>query len=443
MLCVVALALTAGFIGKRGPAWVIKLLGGQNQKGDFAVVACGIIIEDADGISGSSGGQMARRRYQNGKIIKVGKIRPRFVLRWRDDVLQEDGTIARPERKTFLGFVDELGTEKMARRKADLVLAPINDLNRVIGRSAFFGEFAQRWVETMLVHQKPSSAQSARIHVRKHLVPAFGQLRMEEVTQERVQRLVTGLRRSRKTAVNVLMTLRGIQRTAKSWGYAVGTWEMRELALPPRPARRTKMFQPEQARAILQVASQPWLALFALVAMTGLRAGEALGLMREDLDFAGGTITVRQSVTRRRISTPKTESSARTVPMPTVLAGLLKDHLAHTWIPNPGALVFCSQAGGPLESQKVVRKYLRPILDRLGLPRLGLHAFRHGMASMMPLVGASPAATQKQLGHADPRVTLGVYSHLVGDEHRRAADRVAELLRPESGQQDGKSLTVQ
>ena len=75
-----------------------------------------------------------------------------------------------------------------------------------------------------------------------------------------------------------------------------------------------------------------------------------------------------------------------------------------------------------------LRAHLYPLLDELGIQRKGLHAFRHGLASLFLSSGASPTVTQAQLGHTDPRITLGIYAHLVGDEQREAANRVAGML---------------
>ena len=73
---------------------------------------------------------------------------------------------------------------------------------------------------------------------------------------------------------------------------------------------------------------------------------------------------------------------------------------------------------------------LWPILDALKIPRCGLHAFRHTLSSLMLEGGASPAVAQAQLRHSDPRVTLGIYGHVIGDSQRAALEKVAELLRP-------------
>jgi site-specific recombinase XerD len=71
---------------------------------------------------------------------------------------------------------------------------------------------------------------------------------------------------------------------------------------------------------------------------------------------------------------------------------------------------------------------LWPILDALKIPRCGLHAFRHTHSSMLVESGAPVSVAQAQLSHADPRVTLGIYSHVIGDSQRRALEKVAGIL---------------
>jgi len=56
--------------------------------------------------------------------------------------------------------------------------------------------------------------------------------------------------------------------------------------------------------------------------------------------------------------------------------------------------------------------------------------FRHTHPSLLLHTGATPKVVQEQLRHADPRVTLGMYSHVIGEDRRNAVERVAALLRP-------------
>jgi integrase len=69
-------------------------------------------------------------------------------------------------------------------------------------------------------------------------------------------------------------------------------------------------------------------------------------------------------------------------------------------------------------------------LDALKIPRCGLHAFRHTHSSLLVEGGAPVSVAQAQLRHADPRITLGIYSHVVGNSQREAVEKLAAILRP-------------
>jgi integrase len=67
-------------------------------------------------------------------------------------------------------------------------------------------------------------------------------------------------------------------------------------------------------------------------------------------------------------------------------------------------------------------------VGRLEDPHCGLHAFRHAHTSLLLDTGATPKVVQEQLRHADPRVTLDVYGHVLGDARRNAVEKVASVV---------------
>jgi integrase len=89
-----------------------------------------------------------------------------------------------------------------------------------------------------------------------------------------------------------------------------------------------------------------------------------------------------------------------------------------------------NRRGRPYSANKVVQKALWPLLEKLNIPKCGLHAFRHMHSSLLLETGASPTVTQAQLRHSDARITLGVYGHVIGDSQRNAVEKVANLLAP-------------
>lgn len=172
--------------------------------------------------------------------------------------------------------------------------------------------------------------------------------------------------------------------------------------------------------------------------MTGLRPGEVLGLSTEDLDFGTKQIFVRRSAWYSQLLAPKSKRSVGVVPMPALLEETLRSHLLR-WSPNPKRLLFCNRRGNPYSENKVVQKRLWPILDELKIPRCGMHAFRHAHATLSLASGASPKTVQEQLRHADPMTTMRMYVHVVGGDQRRAAEKVAEILRPNAAKSEAKS----
>jgi integrase len=387
------------------------------------------------------GVNMARRRYQKGSIRRRGN---QWTLRWREDVLLADGTTKREQRTTLLGTVEEFKTKRLAEREATSFLARVNRLDYRPVKRATFEEFARSWGNQVIDLLKPSTAKVMASHLRFHLVPAFGRMRLDEMGQEQVQAFVGTLAkgRSRHTVLNVLGTLASILKLARKWGYAVAGFQQIDLVIPcSKPGKPGRFFTAEQVRSILALASEPWRTIFALGAMTGLRPGEVLGLSIDDLDFEQGLIFVRRSAWYSHLISPKSNRSVATVPMPGPLAEVLTNYLA-SWAPNEKRLLFSNRRGNPYSENKVVQKRLWPILDALSIPRCGMHAFRHGHGSLMHSSGASLKVAQAQLRHADASTTSRYYLHVIGSEQRDAAEKVARILCPDVAKSERKSLRV-
>ena len=188
--------------------------------------------------------------------------------------------------------------------------------------------------------------------------------------------------------------------------------------------RPALFFTADQVRAILAEAQSSHRVMLAIAAMTGLRIGEILALKVSDFDFEQKLLTVRRSVWSGKLGTPKTSTSQAVLPLPGALVGIVREHIAtlkSEWL-------FLNTRGGFLTSENAVKQVLSPILDKLGLPRCGFHAFRHTHATLLLYNGATPQEAQAQLRHADPRITIGVYSHVQAESRRAVVEKVASVL---------------
>jgi integrase len=383
---------------------------------------------------------LARKRYQQGSLLLRGKRRKQWVLRWREDVEQADGSRKRVERKTVLGTQAELPTAKLARRRAEHVLARVNSPDYRAIKTITLAEFSELWRARVLSQRKPYTQKSANYHLRAFLLPKLGKLRLDQIGLGEVQGMVSGMAVGRHSILNAIGTLHSMLSTARKWGYLAAEFSSRDLVIPQRTVRSAKFFTPEQARLIIESAPQPWKSLYAIAAMCGLRPGEVLALAWEDIGEM--EIRVSRSSCFGKLVCTKTKGSASTVPLPEPLREILNEY-RRLWKPNAEHLLFATRNGRPHTTNKIGELRLYPLLRKLGIPQCGLNGFRHTHASLLLSSGASPVTAQRQLRHADPLTTLRNYAHIIGSEQRDATNRVAEILRPNSATKAGEPVLVQ
>jgi integrase len=369
---------------------------------------------------------MARKRFQRGSVYLCGKT-PMWYGRYREDVIGENGQKKRVRRNMLLGSKKEYPTQRLAERVLDRLLFRINDPGYRPSRVATVAEFAERWKEQVLSQRKPSTRKAAESHLGAYIIPRLGKLRLDDLGVENQQMFVRYLSEkvARKTVVNVVGTLSSIVNTAKSWGYICDGVSVSRLVLPKREVKQqARTFTPEEAKAILGLAQHPWRTMFAIAAYAGLRAGEILGLSVEDVDLARGVLTIRKTAWYGHIQTAKSVESESTIPIAENLAEMLRRFIGD----RREGLLFVNRVGRPYTAEKVVQKRLWPLCDALKIPRAGFHAFRHMHATVLLETGATPKVAQRQLRHADSRVTLDHYAHLIDSSHREAVERAAGFL---------------
>ena len=382
------------------------------------------------------GGDLARRRYQRGSVLFSEK-RQVWLGRYREDIIRADGMVVRKRPKALLGTKQELPTKRLALRKLDEILSRINATTYQPTRIATIEEFSKRYREDVLSKRKPSTVRAANSNFNAHIIPELGKLRLDQIGPENQQIFINSLQgASRKTVLNILSTLSTMLTTAKNWRYSTQEIELKKLVLPERNSFVAPTFTLNQVESILSLAQEPWRTFFILLALTGLRAGEILGLQWGDIDFQHGCIHVRRSAWYGKTQSTKSKASAAPVTMPDKLAAVLTDY-RREWKSNAQGFLFTTRNGRPPSSNKVVEYQLWPILDALGIPRCGLHAFRHSVASFIVDVGYSLEVAQKQLRHTDARTTLK-YVHLRAGLTKQAMADVANALQldpvgPKSG----------
>jgi integrase len=174
---------------------------------------------------------------------------------------------------------------------------------------------------------------------------------------------------------------------------------------------------------------------------TGLRRGEQLALRWLDVDLDGKVMTVARALDETKadgitVKLTKTEAGERTISLPDIVIDALRRHrkaqlersmLLGLGRPPDDALVFPADDGGHMGPRAFSLRWLRCV-RRLGLPAGHWHALRHTHASMLISAGVDVVTVSRRLGHADPKVTLGIYAHLFTKDDRAAADAINAAL---------------
>jgi integrase len=278
-------------------------------------------------------------------------------------------------------------------------------------------------------------------HVRCHLIPAMGETPIKELSPVALnafyQRLLsTGL--SVATVRRVHATLRRALRDAVRWRVLEKNPAID--ADPPKDRghefREMQTWSAEQLRAFLAfIAKDPLYELWFVIAMTGLRRGEALGLRWQDLDLDSGHLAVRQTFVTVghdvQRSKPKTSRGQRVVALDVATVAVLKK-LRRREERETTSLVFGSEMTAPLHPTAVTKRFNR-LVSASGLPRIRLHDLRHTHASLALSAGIHPKIVSERLGHSTVAFTLDVYSHSNPHLQQAAADSIRNVVFPGTG----------
>jgi integrase len=152
-------------------------------------------------------------------------------------------------------------------------------------------------------------------------------------------------------------------------------------------------------------------------------------LKKANLDLAGRRVAIVGALERigngwRYSEQMKTLRSRRTVSIPRFIADLLADRLATA---PESEFVFSSPTGDILNYRNFRRRFWDPAVAQADLAGVTPHDLRHTCVTMMIAEGANPLMVQRQLGHADLRMTLGTYGHLFPNWDDDVAVRMQEL----------------
>jgi integrase len=325
------------------------------------------------------------------------------------------------------------------RKDAERILAErLREVNRGLKLPVeiSFEEFAANHWETYVTQNlKPSTQASHRSSVRKHLLPAFGKLRLSEISALQIMGLLkeksdAGLKP--KSLLNLYVLLQKMLNLA----VALELLNASPIRRVPKPrAERTEKpsLSPAQVKAVADNMPENLRALIVLLYLTGLRIGEALALKWRDVDFEHSKLYVRRSVWHGREQTPKSRRSIRAKHLLDGLNQVLGRHRKLCISSQPEDYIFANGAGRSYDPDDLRRRVLYPAMKKAGVQRkvargYGFHLFRHSAGSQMHEVTGDLKQTQSFLGHSGIGITSDVYVHLRPDSEVESMAKLEEVF---------------
>jgi integrase len=182
-------------------------------------------------------------------------------------------------------------------------------------------------------------------------------------------------------------------------------------------------YAPDQMNRIVAEARRTWKVLFATAAETGARAGELYALEVKDVDFARNLIHIRRAVWEGQKQSTKTRNATRAIDVQPSLVAMLKEHLNG----RTEELIFQSKNGRPLRNNNVLRRRLHPLLSALGIPKGGMHGFRHGRVSFLVENNTPVEVIKVWIGHGSERMVRR-YTHLRPQFRSRVLASIPSLI---------------
>ncbi len=313
------------------------------------------------------------------------------------------------------------------------------------GASTSLQEFLEGWLVSIKATIRPGTWYQYEMTCRRHILPAFKNLKLNEVTAERIQVLYNAKNKAGagpRTVRVIHVVLHKALEHALKLGM-IGRNPTNAVSPPRYQPDEMKFYDETQVNQLLLAArGDRNEVLYHLAIVTGMRQSELLALKWSDLDWQKKTLKVQRQLKRGDhengyYTSPKTKAGKRSINLGAVTITHLRtcyerqrlDRLSagEGWKEND--LIFPSTNGTPMDQSNLIKSFKR-FLREAGLPEIRFHDLRHTAASLMLNHGIPPIIVSRRLGHSKVSITLDIYGHLMPEMQNEAADLMDELVTP-------------
>ena len=351
-----------------------------------------------------------------------------------------DPGTGRQIQKSFTGK-----TQKEVAQKLKAATAAIDEGTYTAPSKMTVAQWLDTWTTEYLGAVKPRTVDNYKGVVKARIKPGLGAVKLDALNPHTIQSYYNGLTKeglAPKTVKNIHGILHKALQQAVSNGYI--KTNPADHCILPRPIRKElKPLDEDMITAFLRaIQGHQFEELFTVTLFTGMREGEALGLLWDCVDLSKGTITVDKQLQLIRGSrgqyqmVPTKNSKSRTLALaPTVTATLkrvrlrqLENRLRYGECYENGGFVFTDELGHHLSASSVYKSF-KKVMEQIGSPETRFHDLRHSYAVASIRSGNDIKTVQENLGHATAAFTLDVYGHVTEKMKREGADQLEQFIK--------------
>jgi integrase len=367
----------------------------------------------------------------------------------------ERGIYQRPDGVLEIGWKDAEGIQRWRRPKGSGLKAARHELAEAIAKRGRgekvaadprlrFSDAADKWWTARVVKLRPAT-QSAYGASLVHLRKMFGKRRLTDLTPDDVATYVSNRQAAEAKGWTIKGEMTVLSSIFKYSGRHLGFVGANPVSMLDRVERPNsddeapkRILTHEELSKLLSKIEDEYRPLFSLVAETGCRLSEVLGLVWHEVDFEAQAISFSHQLSRQGKRVPlKTKRSARTIEVtPDLIATLRKVRLVSEKSGDHD-FVFVSRARTAHDQRNIGGRVLARAVKRAGLeaierdgevvvPAPTMHDLRHSHASALIAQGWDIAEASARLGHSSVQTTLRVYAHEF-DKANRSENRRSRL----------------
>ena len=292
--------------------------------------------------------------------------------------------------------------------------------------------FVDLYFEDCKPRLRPTTLNGKRYIINEHILPYFGQLKLNEITPVTVRNWQTELLNHPSNYKETYL------KTIHNQLSAIMNFACRFYGLRVNPVKQCGAIGKKQAGTMRfwtlkeytefeRAISNNMLShtIFSLLFWSGMRSGELLALEPEDFNFGTQTIQISKNYARLNgkdlLLPPKTPKSNRRIILPLVVCAILQQYI--DTLPKESS----KQRLFPV-TKKWLSQELKRSIEASGVKLIRVHDLRHSHASLLVELGCSPILISERLGHEDIKTTLQTYSHLYPNKQKEVVFMLEKLV---------------